>query len=92
MRLIDADAFKEYITDGFKYIMTEFKTDRVRDLAYQVTYDFCRDIDEAPTVNAIPISVIEDIKAEIDNYISDFIATDIVLQIIDKHIRGDADE
>lgn len=55
MRLIDADAFKEYITDGFKYIMTEFKTDRVRDLAYQVTYDFCRDIDEAPTVNAIPI-------------------------------------
>lgn len=32
---------------------------------------------------------IEDIKAEIDNYISDFIATDIVLQIIDKHIGGD---
>ena len=33
-------------------------------------------------------SEIENIRAEIDNYISDFIATDIVLQIIDKHIGG----
>ena len=36
--------------------------------------------------------VIEDIKAEIDNYISDFIATDIVLQIIDKHIGSEDEE
>lgn len=45
-RLIDADAFKEYITKAFK----DFEGYPNFDLAKKVTEDLCLDIDEAPTV------------------------------------------
>ena len=52
-------------------------------------------IDSAPTVQAIPISVIEDIKAEIDKHCSDNRDRNdglyIAMKIIDKQIGGDAE-
>lgn len=51
--------------------------------------------DNAPTVDAVPMSVIEDIKQEIAEYKDDKVIhaernemIDIVLQIIDKHTKG----
>ena len=49
MRLIDADAFKEYIKNGFQDAMNLFKNEEGRDVARQITDAFCRDIDEQPT-------------------------------------------
>lgn len=49
MRLIDADAFKEYIKNGFQDAMNLFKNEEGRDVARQITEAFCRDIDEQPT-------------------------------------------
>ena len=58
-------------------------------------------IDDAPTVNAIPISIIEDIKAEIKaipyqrlfGSVSCYSMLDVILEIIDKHIGvGDNNE
>ena len=49
MRLIDADAFKEYIKNGFQDAMNLFKNEEGRDVARQITEAFCHDIDEQPT-------------------------------------------
>ena len=49
MRLIDADAFKEYIENGFQEATNLFKNEEGRELARQITDAFCRDIDEQPT-------------------------------------------
>lgn len=49
MRLIDADAFKEYIKNGFQDAMNLVKNEEGRDIARQITDAFCRDIDEQPT-------------------------------------------
>lgn len=54
--------------------------------------------DNAPTVDAVPMSVIEDIKQEIAEYKDDKVIhaernemIDIVLQIIDIHTKGGAE-
>ena len=48
----------------------------------------CNDIARFPTVNAIPMSVIEDIKAEILSLKGDNFPNSYYVKIIDKHIRG----
>ena len=50
MRLIDADAFKEYLKNAFEEVKHMYP-DGGR-FARQITEDFCRDIDEQPTINA----------------------------------------
>lgn len=61
MRLIDADAFKEYIKNGFQDAMNLFKNEEGRDVARQITDAFCRDIDEQPTAYDID-KVVEQLK------------------------------
>ena len=52
MRLIDADAFKEYLKNVFEEVKHVYTDGGV--FAWRITEDFCRDIDEQPTVNADP--------------------------------------
>ena len=61
MRLIDADAFKEYIENGFQEATKLFKNEEGRELARQITDAFCRDIDEQPTAYDID-KVVEQLK------------------------------
>lgn len=61
MRLIDADAFKEYIENGFQEATNIFKNEEGRELARQITDAFCRDIDEQPTAYDID-KVVEQLK------------------------------
>lgn len=49
-RLIKAEAFKEYCRRGYKNSEREFRSGTLRAFAKQITEDFCRDIDEQPTV------------------------------------------
>lgn len=51
MRLIDADAFKEYCREGMEEMKKYFKTDKGLKLAIETTESFLKDIDEQPTVN-----------------------------------------
>lgn len=56
MRHIDADAFKEYISEGYKEMKNLFFEEEYRTLAEKITKAFLDDIDEQPTVNQwIPI-------------------------------------
>ena len=55
MRLIDADAFKEYIKDGIDGIILP-KDQAIKVLA--VTKSFLKDIDEQPTI-VIPVSELD---------------------------------
>ena len=50
MRLIDADAFKKYISEGYYDTVGMFKTDEYRMLAKQITESILSDIDEQPTI------------------------------------------
>jgi hypothetical protein len=50
MRLIDADAFKEHIAEGYEEYKGEFKTDKYRNVAKEATKGFLMGIDEQPTV------------------------------------------
>ena len=52
MRLIDADAFKEYITKACEDLASLFNDNGK--VARLVTESFCKDIDEQPTVKAEP--------------------------------------
>lgn len=61
MRLIDADAFKEYIENGFQEATNLLKNEEGRELARQITDAFCRDIDEQPTAYDID-KVVEQLK------------------------------
>ena len=61
MRLIDADAFKEDIENGFQEATNLFKNEEGRELARQITDAFCRDIDEQPTAYDID-KVVEQLK------------------------------
>ena len=61
MRLIDADAFKEYIKNGFQDATNQFKNEECREVARQITEAFCRDIDEQPTAYDID-KVVEQLK------------------------------
>lgn len=49
MRLIDADAFKEYISVSFDNVAPELSNGYLW-LAKQITEDLLKDIDDAPTV------------------------------------------
>ncbi len=52
MRLIDADAFKEYLKNAFEEVKHVYADGGV--FAWRITEDFCRDIDEQPTIKAEP--------------------------------------
>ena len=55
MRLIDADAFKAYIRDAYERVKHMYPDGGK--WAKEVTEDFCKDIDEQPTINQwIPVS------------------------------------
>lgn len=53
-RIIKAEAFKKYCRRGYKNTERDFRSGTLRAFARQITEDFCRDIDEQPTVEAIP--------------------------------------
>ena len=48
MRLIDADAFKEYICNAYEQVKHMYPDGG--EWARQITEDFCKDIDEQPTI------------------------------------------
>lgn len=48
MRLIDADAFKEYICNAYERVKHMYPDGG--EWARQITEDFCKDIDEQPTI------------------------------------------
>ena len=57
MRLIDADAFKEYICNAYEQVKHMYPDGG--EWARQITEDFCKDIDEQPTIEPqkwIPVS------------------------------------
>ena len=60
-KLIDAEAFKEYIKNGFQDATNLFKSEEGRDLARQITDAFCFDIDEQPTAYDID-KVVEQLR------------------------------
>lgn len=80
MRLIDADVFVHNVV---KY-------------SHQSTKTIGQALADTPTVDAIPMNVIEDIKAEISEGIDHYKHSDkavmfgfmCALNIIDKHIEG----
>lgn len=49
MRLIDADEFKDYISEGYEQHKNELKTKEYRKLADGITKGFLLDIGEQPT-------------------------------------------
>lgn len=61
MRLIDADAFKEYIENGVRDATNLFKSEECRDVARKITDAICRDIDKQPTAYDID-KVVEQLK------------------------------
>ena len=52
MRLIDADAFKEYCKTGLDETKTMIRSGSMRAFAEELTEAFIRDIDEQPTVRS----------------------------------------
>lgn len=50
MRLIDADEFKKYISEGYEQHEDELKTEKYKTLAAEITKGFLKDIDEQPIV------------------------------------------
>ena len=52
MRLIDADAFKEYIRYAYEQVKHLYPDGGK--WAKEITEDFCRDIDEQPTIDTQP--------------------------------------
>lgn len=49
MRLIDADAFKEYVCNAYEQVKHMYPDGG--EWARQITEDFCKDIDEQPTID-----------------------------------------
>ena len=92
MRLIDADA-----SDLQRELFSFTRYTGIDEMPYE---NACMALDIAPTVDAVPLSVIDDIKAEIRSRVFDIQATsdkyfdgvddvmDIVDSVIDKHISG----
>ena len=60
MRLIDADAFKEYITDACEDMKHLFNDGGA--VAKLITESFCKDIDEQPTIQPEPHWIPVDLK------------------------------
>lgn len=95
MRLIDADLVsKQYGLDGATKYGNKNAQQQAFSYSTMMMYEIANMIDDAPTVNAIPVSVIEDIKAEIDERWHEALKEDIRFaeglevadMIIDKHI------
>lgn len=59
-RLIEAEAFKKYCRRGYKNTERDFRSGTLRAFERQITEDFCKDIDEQPTVEAIPVDWIRE--------------------------------
>lgn len=64
-KLISAEAFKKYCREGFKNMAPLFRNGALRQFANQLTEDICKDIDEQPPVEAIPIDWI---RQQADQY------------------------
>ena len=93
MRLIDADMLLDEIGKLKKspWYNNSYSGERIiRKEAVEIVEDLC--IKEAPTVDAVPISVIEDIKAkfrQIDaTCVYKLFSADETIGIIDKYISG----
>ena len=67
MRLIDADAFKQYCIKGMEEMKKYFKTDEGLKLAIETTESFLKDIDEQPTATQTCENINED-YAECDQF------------------------
>ena len=93
MRLIDADLLnRKMYHEAFETDTDLQKWESGCWIRYKM---FENAIDNVPTVNAVPLSVIEDIKAEIKSlydeparYVPNYDAYAQWLEIIDKHISG----
>ena len=99
MRLIDADELKK--DDEVTMWLSNDAIRTGKQLKMFSEY-FINKIDNMPTVNAIPMSVIDDIRADIQKEENiwyhdcepdfsknfDVIRVDIVLDIINKHTKG----
>lgn len=96
MRLIDADEIRKSIRESLdecvKWADEIEESEMYARVSQSIgTFVECSlRIKNAPTVDAVPISVIEDIKADIEaaryGLIND--GLDAALRIIDKHIEG----
>ena len=83
MRLIDADAFKAYIRNAYEQLKHMYRDGGK--LAGQITEDFCKDIDEQPTIDQqkwIPVS------ERLPNEEEDVLVTVHFLGLEQKHPNG----
>ncbi len=55
MRLIDADALKDMMLQAYNDALPEFDMPWKKKMALSVTLSFMADVDEAPTVDAVPV-------------------------------------
>lgn len=62
MRLIDADALKDMMLQAYNDALPEFDMPWKKKMAHSVTLSFMADIDEAPTVDAVPVVRCKDCK------------------------------
>jgi hypothetical protein len=62
MRLIDADALKDMMLQAYNDALLEFDVPWKKKMAHSVTLSFMADIDEAPTVDAVPVVRCKDCK------------------------------
>lgn len=70
MRLIDADAFKEYICNAYEQVKHMYPDGG--EWARQITEDFCKDIDEQPTIEPHPTQLTDEDKETIRIHLSAF--------------------
>ena len=64
MRLIDADAFKEYLRKGAE-TNADIIPQRLVDAVLDIMDGIMLDIDEQPTVDAVPVEVVADMFGEV---------------------------
>lgn len=105
MRLIDADELSEqYGLEAATKYGNKNAEQQTYSYSTMMMYEIADMIDDAPTVEAVPMSVIEDIKAEIE----EIVQPDVIggrangksirygmckaLEIINKHISGKGQE
>ena len=98
MRLIDADEIRKSIRESLdecvKWADEVEESEMYARVSQSIgTFVECSlRIKNAPTVDAVPMSVIEDIKTDIEasryGLVND--GLDLALKIIDKHTKGDS--